>query len=74
MFVLIYIMPKRRRAEAARKGWKKRNSNEREACGLNRKKRELWDDSSMTKAMEAVKMEKWALIEPQKSTMCQGQH
>ena len=48
-------MPKRRRAEAARKGWKKRNSNEREACGINRKKRKLWDDSLMTEAMEAVK-------------------
>ena len=50
-----YIMPKRRRAEAARKGWKKQNSNESEACGINQKKCKLWDDSSMTKAMEAVK-------------------
>ena len=66
-------MPKRRRAEAARKGWKKRNSNEREACGINRKKHKLWDDSSMNKAMEAMKMIKWALIEPRKSTVCQGQ-
>ena len=38
-------MPKQRRVEAAQKGWKKQNSNEREVCGINQKKRKLWDDS-----------------------------
>ena len=45
-------MPKRRRAEAARRGWKKRSS---ETCEKNSKKRKLWDDRSMVEAMDAVK-------------------
>ena len=44
-------MPKRKRAEAARKGWKKRNSQE----GNVYEKRHKWDDRSMVEAMEAVK-------------------
>ena len=40
-------MPKRKRTEAARKGWKKRSNKEREV--------KLWNDSSMIEAMEAVK-------------------
>ena len=43
-------MPKRKRTEAARKGWKRRCNKEREV-----KKRKLWNDSSMIEAMEAVK-------------------
>ena len=49
-------MPKRRRTEAAKKGWKKQNSK---ACGRNDKKHKLWNgfgnDCSMVEAMEAVK-------------------
>ena len=48
-------MPKRRRAEAAKKGWKKRNSNQKETCGVNQKKHKLWEDDSMIKAMEGMK-------------------
>ena len=44
-------MPKHKRAEAARKGWKKRNSQE----GNVYEKRHKWDDRSMVEAMEVVK-------------------
>ena len=43
-------MPKRKRMEAARKGWKKQCNKESEV-----KKRKLWNDNSMIEAMEAVK-------------------
>ena len=43
------------------------NSIEKETCGINRKKSKLWEDGSMIKAMEAMKMANWVLIEPQKS-------
>ena len=72
-------MPKRRRAEAAKKGWKTRNSNEKETCVVNRKKRKLWEDGSMIKAMEAVKKGELGVNRAAEeynvpSTTCQGQH
>ena len=45
-------MPKRKRTEAARKGWKKRNSSDGKTPV---KRRKQWDDDSMVEAMDAVK-------------------
>ena len=44
-------MPKRKRTEAARKGWKKRCNKEREV-----KKRKLWNDSSMIEAVKTGRL------------------
>ena len=45
-------MPKRKRTEAARKGWKKRNSSDGKTPI---KRRKQWDDDSMVEAMDVVK-------------------
>ena len=57
-------MPKRKRTEAARQGWKKRKEEQdvvkerrksRSSCVSPRKRRKLWDNQSMVMAIEAVK-------------------
>lgn len=53
-------MPKRKRTEAAKAGWKKRKGEEKKrgspCSGISKpKRRKLWDNKSMVLAIEAVK-------------------
>ena len=54
-FVDIVTMPKRKRSEAARKGWKRRKPLADISNDNPKKKRKMWSNESMINAMEAVR-------------------